>query len=75
MHPETNYKYCKFRKNLARDTPLRGINIPKFDKILVKFSVFVVQCRYFYTNVGEIWHSITALYYINSLLGLLVKEF
>jgi len=36
MHPETNYKCCKFRKNCTRDTLRLGTYIPKFSKIVVK---------------------------------------
>jgi len=46
MHPETWYKICKFRENRARDTPLRGIYIPKFSKISVKISVLEVLYPY-----------------------------
>ena len=39
-HPETRYKFYKFCKNRARDTPLQGVHIPHFGQILVKISVF-----------------------------------
>jgi len=32
------YKRCKFDENRARDTPLRGVCIPRFDQISVKFE-------------------------------------
>ena len=42
MHPKTGYKFCKFCKNPARDTPPRGVYIPYFDQISVKISVLGV---------------------------------
>ena len=39
-------KFCKFCENRLRDTPLRGVYIPKFGKILVTFSVFGVLHLY-----------------------------
>jgi len=58
MHPKTRYKLCTFRENYARDTPLRGIYIPKLGKFSVKFSVFGVLYPYHWTDGGEIWHGL-----------------
>ena len=54
MHP-TNAENFIF-KNRAMDTPLRGIHIPKFSKIAVKFSVLGVLYPYFCINTAEICH-------------------
>jgi len=56
MHPETGYKLCKLYENHARDMPLRGINIPHFDQILVKISVMWVLYPNRCTDGDEIWH-------------------
>jgi len=40
MQHEISYKICKFRENCARNVPLQGVYIVKFNKISVKFSVF-----------------------------------
>jgi len=37
-HPEKTYKFCKFRKNRTRDTPLQDVYFPKFSKIF-SFSI------------------------------------
>ena len=39
MHPEMEYKHCKFYEDRARDTPLWGIYVAQFDQISVKISV------------------------------------
>jgi len=41
MHPETMHKICKFCENRATDmdTPLRGVYIPRFGQISVKFQL------------------------------------
>jgi len=50
------YKFCKFCKNRARDTPLQGVYIPHFGQILVKILVLGVLYPYLCTDGGEIWH-------------------
>jgi len=49
------YKFCKFRENRASDTPMWGVYIPKFSKILIKFSVFGVLYPYRCTDGGKIF--------------------
>jgi len=56
MQPDAYYKLCKFCENHARDTPLWGIYIPKYSKILVKFSVLGVLYPYRCTDGGAIRH-------------------
>jgi len=56
MHPEMGYKLCKFYENRARDTPLRGVSIPRFDQISVKISVLGLLYPNSCTDWGEIWH-------------------
>jgi len=44
------YKFCKFCKNRARDTPLQGVYIPHFGQILVQISVLGVLYPYLCTD-------------------------
>jgi len=57
-HPETSLKLCKFCENLVRDAPVRGVSVPKFGKISVKFPVLGVLYYYLCTDVGEILHGV-----------------
>jgi len=53
------YKHCKFRENCAgctRYTPVRGVYIPTFGQISLKYSVLGVLYIYRCTDGGEIWH-------------------
>ena len=51
------HKVFKLCENRARDAPLRGVHIPHFDQIWVKFSFWGVlhPCRC--SDGGEIWHA------------------
>jgi len=57
MHHETRYKFCKFRENRLRDTPLWGAYIRKFSKIFVNLSVLGALYPYLSNDGGEIWHA------------------
>jgi len=55
MHPEMGYKLRKFSENRARDTSLRGADIPTFDQISVKTSVLGSYTLIVAPMGDEIW--------------------
>ena len=49
---KTRYKFCKFCKTCARDTPLQGVYISHFGQILVKISVLGVLYTLIFAPMG-----------------------